>query len=492
MKTSIGPAARLVLLTALIAWLVLALLPPPGPVPPATAIPTDGFSLERALAHVKEVAQRPHPTGSPENARVRDYIRAELESLGLSASVQEGTVTLPARPGRDPISAHVENVLSRLPGTAPSRPVVLLAHYDSAPRAPGAADDASGVAVLLEIARVLRTAPRPRNDVIFLFTDSEERFLLGATLFAREHPWDGQGPVALNLDCGPNGGRVSLSLVTDGNEWLLHELRASAPHVFASSVASRQFLRRLRMAYDLAPLADAGVSGLTLGFQDHPSFRHAPQDDVARLDRASLQQIGHIAVAVARRLADSELGTKRSGDAVYFWTRVTGLVVYPVTWAFPLALLAFAGWSAAAWAGWRRRSCGLWVAVPLGLIAVVQLLLASQLPGASYLLTWPLVAAVISFAVLVTSPSRLRAGVRVGLLMLCPALVLFLLAPLVPLAFTLIPARDIWWLAAGAGGTCSLIVISVLPQLVLLLRSSTPRQARQSALGGPVDQLARG
>jgi hypothetical protein len=45
---------------------------------------------------------------------------------------------------------------------------MLVAHYDSVPRGPGASDDGHGVAVLLETLRALKSAAPLRNDVIFL------------------------------------------------------------------------------------------------------------------------------------------------------------------------------------------------------------------------------------------------------------------------------------------------------------------------------------
>ncbi len=55
---------------------------------PASAPPTE-FSSERALEHVRAIAQEPHPMGSPENAAVRDYLVKELRALGLKPEVQK-------------------------------------------------------------------------------------------------------------------------------------------------------------------------------------------------------------------------------------------------------------------------------------------------------------------------------------------------------------------------------------------------------------------
>ena len=51
---------------------------------PASAPPSE-FSAERAMAHVEQIAQRPHPVGSADHARVRDYLVGALGALGLKA-----------------------------------------------------------------------------------------------------------------------------------------------------------------------------------------------------------------------------------------------------------------------------------------------------------------------------------------------------------------------------------------------------------------------
>ena len=106
------------------------------------------------MAHVEQIAQRPHPVGSVDHARVRDYLAGAIEQLGLKAEVQSaivrrGTTTLRM--------ARVENVMARVSrhATAPA-PCCLASHYDSVPAAPGAADAGSGVAAILEAVRALQ------------------------------------------------------------------------------------------------------------------------------------------------------------------------------------------------------------------------------------------------------------------------------------------------------------------------------------------------
>jgi len=76
-----------------ICWILLLAtgsiaLEQPRRVVPASA-PATEFSAERAIAEVREIAQAPHPVGSAEHARVRDYLLARLGALGLEPSIQK-------------------------------------------------------------------------------------------------------------------------------------------------------------------------------------------------------------------------------------------------------------------------------------------------------------------------------------------------------------------------------------------------------------------
>lgn len=92
-----------------------------------------------------------------------------------------------------------QNVLGRIPGVVPgSGAVLLLAHWDhlgecgppaSADRiCNGAADNASGIAAMLELARRLKDGPAMGRDIYVLATTAEEAGLLGARAFVRDSP----------------------------------------------------------------------------------------------------------------------------------------------------------------------------------------------------------------------------------------------------------------------------------------------------------------
>jgi len=308
---------------------------------PPAAVPEDApltaFSAERAIKHVFAIAKRPHPVGAAEHDRVRDYLIAQLRSLGLQPEVQAatGVGTRYSEAGR------VQNVLARLGGSHSAGPAVLLvAHYDSVEAGPGAADDGAGTAAILESIRALRAGGPLVNDVIVLFTDGEETGNIGAAAFVREHPWARNVAMTLNFEARGTSGRSLMFETGPGNLDAVRVLR-SVPGATAGSVFTAIY-RTTPNDTDLSELALLGTPALNFAFIDGVERYHTSDDDIGHLNKGSLQHHGQQALALARAFANGPLPRERTGDAIFFDLPVLGLVVYPEKWAMPLAVFAAA------------------------------------------------------------------------------------------------------------------------------------------------------
>ncbi|HEY1497648.1 MAG TPA: M28 family peptidase [Candidatus Solibacter sp.] len=450
--------SRLLLTGALALWTVVGLWPPSRPEPVPAGAPAGEFSAERAMVHVRAIAQRPHPLKSADHERVRTYIAGQFQELGAPAGLHTGQVTFRGE------TVALENLVARLPGTDNTRPVMLAAHYDSTPRGPGAGDDAHGVAVLLETLRALRAGPPLRNDVIFLVTDGEEAGLLGASAFVKEHPWRREPGVVLNFEARGTGGRATMFETSAGNEWLIRNLQAGAPWANATSFAYEVY-RRMPNDTDLTVFKRAGLAGLNFAFIEHPEWYHRPQDDPEHLDRRSVQEQGDYALALARQFGGRDLRRPSGGDAVYFPTPLTDLIVYPEWYVLPLGLMTALALALSALAGWRRRKRGLWMALLLAIPALLLLFVARAAPGASYVLQWPLLGGVLAFSVCMTARERVGVDWRLAVLMLAPAGAFLLILPMLQ---TLVVA-----LGPAAGGKIAavavlFVLITVMPQVALI------------------------
>ena len=347
--------ARKYLLAALVVGFVagvvaIAVTPFGAPRPRPASAPAAEFSAGRALEVLEEIAAEPRPLGSAHAAEVRDSIYERLSRLGLGPHIQTAAVVS----ARDPrVAGTVHNVAGRLPGRDPSRAVLLMAHYDSVPTAPGAADNGSGVAALLETARALRSGPPPRNDIIFLFTDGEERGLLGVRAFLSDDPWAFAAGVALNFDSAGSSSPALMYETSPGNGLLVREYVA-ATRPYASSLMY-EVSRRRPIVSDFRPFVARGTPGMSFGMLDGPAHNHTAYDSLENLDAAGLQHTGDTALAVARRFGDLDLWRLHRPDVVFFDV-VDGLaVVYPRSAVLPLVLLAAAVYAAAVLVAARRR-----------------------------------------------------------------------------------------------------------------------------------------
>ncbi|MCX4967197.1 M20/M25/M40 family metallo-hydrolase [Streptomyces sp. NBC_00654] len=343
------PALAALLLLFLTAFAVTQPLRASEPRP--VSAPVGEFSASRAVALLDGIAKVPHPTGSAAQADVREYLVGELRKVGLRPEVQSRVAPsdvdeLPA------VVGSVSNIHATIPGRKPTGRVLLVAHYDSVPTAPGAGDDGSNVAAILEIARVLKAGAQPRNDIEFLFTDGEEQGLLGAQAFVDAEAGspraaDPRQTVVLNMEGrGTSGPVVMFQKAGTG---LTSAVRASGALTTSLSAA---IYERLPNDTDLTVFDEAGMRGLNFAFMEGSAHYHTAHDSISRLDAASVQDMGDAALGAVRQLGGTDL-SQSGPDATYF--SLFGTVVsYPAWLTLPLALAAALGVPLLLWLGRRR------------------------------------------------------------------------------------------------------------------------------------------
>jgi hypothetical protein len=293
---------------------------------------------------------------------------------------------------RLPRPVEIWNVGVLLPGLDPARAheaIVLTGHYDSRASdvmdavsdAPGAVDDASGVAMVLELARVM-ARERPAVAVYFVAVGGEEQGLFGSAHLARKLVGEGVKVLAMasvdiagNVE-GQDGARddASLRVFSEGvagqesegarklrealggendgaaREWARYLQRAAARHVEGLDV--QVMLRRDRIARgsDHMSFSREGVPAIRLTEgHEHYDRQHqdvrvvagrAYGDDLAHFDAPYAAKIGRGLLAAVALLAaapapirELTLGGAVSPDTRLRWTlpadpRVAGLVLY--------------------------------------------------------------------------------------------------------------------------------------------------------------------
>lgn len=299
------------------------------------------FSTERALNQVKIIAQKPHYVGSTNHELVANYLKLELNRIGLETSVQEG-FTLNDKG----LLVKSKNILARIKGTNNSKALLLLSHYDSAPHSfsKGASDDASGVATILEGVRAFLYAKKPhKNDIIILFSDAEELGLNGAALFVNQHPWAKEVGLVLNFEArGSSGPSYMLMETNKGNETLVKEFSNAKTKFPVSNSLMYSIYKMLPNDTDLTVFREQGnIQGFNFAFIDGHFNYHTQQDDIQHLSKNTLAHQGTYLMPLLDYFSNSDLNaTTATEDNVYFTVPFGFFISYPFSWVGPMTFIA--------------------------------------------------------------------------------------------------------------------------------------------------------
>ncbi|MGD9894584.1 MAG: M28 family peptidase [Dehalococcoidia bacterium] len=171
------------------------------------------------------------------------------------------------------------NVVARSPGTRCE--VMLGGHYDSVPGAPGASDNASGTAAVIEMARVQALRGNPEHACFAAF-GSEETGLDGSRYYVESLSTEDRQVMRFMLN---------FDMVAVGSEWLLigtQSLQEQGQQIMSGMGLASRFIVPLGFSSDYASFMNAGIPSLFLHRSDDPLL-HTPAD---ASDRISIDQLG--------------------------------------------------------------------------------------------------------------------------------------------------------------------------------------------------------
>lgn len=273
---------------------------------------TPAFDETRAFSDLEhQVALGYRVPGTAAHRTTRDWLVAQLKAAGAEVTLQPFSQPLGGR------ETQMWNIIAQVPGTgaAPRELVLLAAHWDSRPTADkdpdparratpiaGANDGASGVAVLLEVARQLQARPIDRDVTIVLF-DGEDygpeinNMLLGSKYYAKHLP-----------ERKPTWG-ILLDMIGDKDLAIYREPDSEAR---AKAVNDRVFSAARQLGYlrtagqpgfvdaqfrytitdDHTPINDAGIPMVDLIDFTYTPW-HTTGDTVDKCSAASLKVVGN-------------------------------------------------------------------------------------------------------------------------------------------------------------------------------------------------------
>jgi len=294
------------------------------------------FSLEKANEMLKVIAMEPHPSGSEQNEKVREYLVNYLRSLGMQVEVQkEAGIS-------EGMEYHLGNIIAKTSNTSKDGLNILLsAHYDSVATGPGAADDGAGVAALLEAARKISNSKSIKNNIYILLTDGEELDLLGAKSFVKQNKsLSNNIDFVANFEARGNRGPLVMFETSDNNLGILNAYKKFFDFPLGFSF-SQDIYKNMPNDTDFTVFKKEGISGMNFAVLDGFDTYHTKNDNVRNLNRQTLMEYGNTAISVVDYFGNISkkefLNVKQEkSNAIYFPLLKGNLVVYSEELVMPL------------------------------------------------------------------------------------------------------------------------------------------------------------
>ncbi len=277
------------------------------------------FSAERMMETVTYLASdelKGRGIGTSEIDDAANYIAKKFEEYGLQPGSDDGTYFQKwTQDVLDKKDVKLKNVIAIIPGTNPklSEAVVITAHYDHLgfgwPNVKkgnegkihnGADDNASGISVILELAKTMGKTSKPARTIIFVAFTAEESGLVGSHYFVKNYK---KHPILANLNIDTVGRLFDNKLMilnsNTAREWKFIFMGTN----FTTGVESVLITQDLD-ASDQMAFIENGIPGVQLFYSGINSDYHVPEDDANKIDAAGLVKTAIVAREVLDYLAE--------------------------------------------------------------------------------------------------------------------------------------------------------------------------------------------
>jgi len=304
------------------------------------------FSLDSASAYLRTIAVDigPRPMGSPNERRALDYAANKMREFGLrEVSIMPitefgGMLGGPPRNTRSGVAVGIHRGSSQ-------RIIVIGAHMDSAgPDIPGANDDGSGSAVVLELARVLSQRTN-ESTLVFAFFAGEEQGLQGSRYFAEHFPEMKDVVLMLQIDMA-NGSDLLLPTLDAGDrsspEWLVKasyeefdKLGYSGLYFPTHFFAFMSAMPGGGVGSDHEPFLKKNIPAIDFTSDPRDPI-HTPQDNYENFKLSGLKRSGDLVYRLVERF-DSGVPGEKTGQ--YYLCQVGRTPIFFPRWSLRVFIL---------------------------------------------------------------------------------------------------------------------------------------------------------
>jgi poly-gamma-glutamate synthesis protein (capsule biosynthesis protein) len=280
----------------------------------------DALSAERIREHVRVLAHGigPRPAGSPAEAAAACYVEKQFQSYGYEVKIQ--FVPLPDGGVSQNVVAWQDTPKKK---NRPQPVLILGAHVDTKPTTPGASDNASGVALLLELARVLAKTLTPHQIVFIAFGAEEiidgnpDHHHYGSRRFVRHIRATLYPPSALSQLT-----MISLDMIGVGTR--LHISSIGRPCSVRLGRALHRLARQQKIPVtaehginwsDHEPFENANIPAVWLHWEQNPNY-HAPGDTPDKIAVGKIVSVGNLVLSYLREQQGRKVTLAAVGDVL--------------------------------------------------------------------------------------------------------------------------------------------------------------------------------
>ncbi len=299
----------------------------------ALAMLSPVFSAERMMESIKYLASdelKGRGIDSPEIEKSANYIKSKFEEYGLQPGGDNGTYYQTwTQDVLNKNNLKLKNIIGIIPGTDPElkdAPLVISAHYDHLGLGwpdvrkgnkgkihNGADDNASGVAVMLELIKTTAKSLKPARTVIFVAFTAEEAGLVGSRYFVNNYTKFLIKKIIANLNLDSVGRMFDNKLIVinsnSAREWKFIFMGTE----FTTGVATELITQNLD-ASDQVAFLEKGIPAVQFFVGPHQGY-HKPTDDIEKIDPAGLVKTATVVKETLLYLADRKEPMTFTGKA---------------------------------------------------------------------------------------------------------------------------------------------------------------------------------
>ncbi len=290
------------------------------------------FSEKRMMKHIEYLASeelKGRGLGTPELDAAADYIADKFKEYGLQP-MNKSYFQKFAHTFSDKGEMQMKNVIGIIPGTdekLKDSPVVLSAHYDHLGLGwpdvrkgndgkihYGADDNASGVSIMLELAKSMAKTIRPKRTIIFVAFTAEEAGLIGSRYFVSQIKKYYTGDVIANINLDTDGrlfdGKLIVINSNSAKEWKFVFMGTD----YTTGVKTELITQDLD-ASDQVAFIEKGIPAVQF-FTGANEDYHRPSDTYDKIDGLGLVKVATVTKEVVVYLGERDLPFEYTGKAM--------------------------------------------------------------------------------------------------------------------------------------------------------------------------------